>query len=51
MFEEIAGSSARYVDPMDVAGWGRAIEEAIDDRAATAAPRPAAGSDAVFLAL
>ena len=32
MFEEIAGSSARYVDPMDVAGWGRAIEEAIDDR-------------------
>ena len=30
MFEEIAGSSARYVDPMDVAGWRHAIEEAID---------------------
>jgi glycosyltransferase involved in cell wall biosynthesis len=30
VFEEIAGSYARYVDPMDVEGWRHAIEEAID---------------------
>src|SRR5208282_5985574 len=29
VFEEVAGSYARYVDPMDVAGWRHAIEEAI----------------------
>jgi alpha-1,3-rhamnosyl/mannosyltransferase len=37
VFEEIAGGSARYVDPMDVAGWRDAIEEAID--AGTQSPR------------
>jgi len=31
VFEEVAGSYARYVDPMDVAGWRHAIEEAIDE--------------------
>ena len=31
VFEEIAGSYARYVDPMDVQGWRKAIEEAIDE--------------------
>ena len=30
VFEEIAGGVARYVDPMDVAGWRQAIKEAID---------------------
>ncbi len=30
VFEEVAGGAARYVDPMDVAGWRNAIEEAID---------------------
>ncbi len=30
VFEEIAGGCARYVDPMDVAGWCDAIAEAID---------------------
>ena len=32
VFEEIAGSYARYVDPMDVEGWRKAIEDAIDAR-------------------
>jgi len=31
VFEEIAGSYARYVDPMDVQGWRQAIEEAINE--------------------
>ncbi len=31
VFEEIAGSSARYVDPMDVEGWRHAIKDAIDE--------------------
>jgi alpha-1,3-rhamnosyl/mannosyltransferase len=31
VFEEIAGSYARYVDPMDVEGWRKAIEDAIDE--------------------
>jgi alpha-1,3-rhamnosyl/mannosyltransferase len=31
VFEEVAGSYARYVDPMDVAGWRHAIEEAIGE--------------------
>ena len=30
VFEEVAGGAARYVDPMDVAGWRDAIVEAID---------------------
>ncbi len=29
VFEEVAGSYARYVDPMDVEGWRDAIEDAI----------------------
>ncbi len=37
VFEEIAGGSARYVDPMDVAGWRDAVVEAID--AGTQSPR------------
>jgi alpha-1,3-rhamnosyl/mannosyltransferase len=31
VFEEIAGGYARYVDPMDVEGWRKAIEDAIDE--------------------
>ncbi len=31
VFEEVAGGSARYVDPMDVVGWRDAIEEAIHE--------------------
>ncbi len=30
VFEEIARSDARYVDPMDVEGWRQAINDAID---------------------
>jgi len=30
VFEEIAGTSARYVDPMDVEGWRLAMKDAID---------------------
>lgn len=30
MFKEIAGTAARYVDPMDVEGWRHAIGDAID---------------------
>jgi len=43
VFEEIAGSSARYVDPMDVAGWRYAIEEAIEE--APQGPRRGAPPD------
>jgi alpha-1,3-rhamnosyl/mannosyltransferase len=31
VFEEIAGTDARYVDPMDVEGWRQAIEDAIHE--------------------
>jgi alpha-1,3-rhamnosyl/mannosyltransferase len=43
VFEEIAGSSVRYVDPMDVSGWRQAIEEAID--AGPQGPRRASQPD------
>ena len=43
VFEEIAGAKARYVDPMDVAGWRQAIEEAID--AGPQGPRRASSPD------
>jgi glycosyltransferase involved in cell wall biosynthesis len=43
VFEEIAGSSARYVDPMDVAGWRHAIEEAVEE--APQGPRRGAPPD------
>jgi glycosyltransferase involved in cell wall biosynthesis len=33
VFEEIARSAARYVDPMDVAGWRQAFSDAIEDAA------------------
>jgi glycosyltransferase involved in cell wall biosynthesis len=31
VFEEVAGSYGRYVDPMDVEGWRQAIKDAIDE--------------------
>jgi len=31
VFEEIAGNYARYVEPLDVEEWGRAISETIED--------------------
>lgn len=33
VFEEIARNAARYVDPMDVAGWRQALSDAIEDAA------------------
>jgi alpha-1,3-rhamnosyl/mannosyltransferase len=30
VFEEIAGEYARYVEPLDVEEWGRAIREAVE---------------------
>ena len=32
VFEEIAGGHARYVEPMDVEGWRKVMEDAIGDR-------------------
>ena len=31
VFEEIAGDYARYVEPLDVADWGRAIRQAVEE--------------------
>ncbi len=31
VFEEIAGTCARYVDPMDVEGWRLAMKDAVDE--------------------
>ncbi len=43
VFEEVAGGAGRYVDPIDVAGWRHAIEEAIEE--APQGPRRGAPPD------